>query len=198
MPKPLSESERRIIKQRLMDAAGECLAQFGARKTTVDELVKRVNIPKGTFYLLYESKELLFFDIFRRFHDEVHKKMLSEIAGMRGNIDPLGMTELVFSLFKQIEESFMLRFLIEGDLDMTLRKLPPETTAKYTDKDYLGVDVLISAIPGLNPYYARVSGAALKGVFLSMLHKHEIGEEVFDDALKVMIYGVVILMFSGD
>ena len=31
-----------------------------------------------------------------------------------------------------------------------------------------------------------------------MLHKHEIGEEVFDDALKVMIYGVVILMFSGE
>lgn len=198
MPKPFSESERKIIRQRLMDAAGECLAQFGARKTTVDELVKRVNIPKGTFYLLYESKELLFFDIFRRFHDETNKKMLAEIAGMKGNINPLGMTELIFGLFKRIEESFMLKFLIEGDLEMMLRKIPSETAAKYADRDYLGIDLLISSVPGLNPYYSRVSGAALKGVFLSMLHKHEIGEEVFDDALKVMIYGVVILMFSGD
>ena len=163
MPKPFSESERKIIKQRLMDAAGECLAQFGARKTTVDELVKRVNIPKGTFYLLYESKEFLFFDIFHRIHDETNKKMLSEIAEMKGNIDPLGMTELIFGLFKQIEESFMLKFLIEGDLEMMLRKLPPETAAKYADKDYLGIDVLISSVPGLNPYYSRVSGAALKG-----------------------------------
>lgn len=198
MPKPLSEVERLIIKQRLMDAAAECLAQFGARKTTVDELVKRVNIPKGTFYLLYESKEFLFFDIFRKFHDKSHEKMLSGIAEMKGNINPLGMTELIFSFFKQIEESFMLKFLIEGDLEMTLRKLPPETAANYADKDYFGIELLISSIPGLNPYYSRVSGAALKGVFLSMLHKHEIGEDVFDDALKVMIYGVMILMFSGD
>lgn len=198
MPKPFSESERKIIKQRLMDAAGECLAQFGARKTTVDELVKRVNIPKGTFYLLYESKELLFFDIFRRFHDETHNKMLAEITGMKGDINPLGMTELIFSLFKRIEASFMLKFLIEGDLEMMLRKIPPETAEKYAERDYLGIDLLISSVPGLNPYYSRVSGAALKGVFMSMLHKHEIGEELFDDALKVMIYGVVILMFSGD
>lgn len=198
MPKPFSESERNIIRQRLMDTAGECLAQFGARKTTVDELVKRVNIPKGTFYLLYESKELLFFDIFRGFRDEIHNEMLSGIAEMKESINPLGMTELIFNLFKRIEGSFMLKFLIEGDLEMMLRKLPPETAAQYADKDYFGIDILISSVPGLNPYYSRVSGAALKGVFLSMLHKQEIGEEVFDDALKVMIYGVVILMFSGD
>ncbi|WP_286081321.1 TetR/AcrR family transcriptional regulator [Parablautia intestinalis] len=31
--------------------------------TTVDEIVKRVNIPKGTFYLFYKSKELLLFEV---------------------------------------------------------------------------------------------------------------------------------------
>ncbi|MDY4210978.1 MAG: TetR/AcrR family transcriptional regulator [Treponema sp.] len=33
------------------------------KKTTVDELVKRTGIPKGTFYLFYPSKEILLFDI---------------------------------------------------------------------------------------------------------------------------------------
>ena len=35
----------------------------GVKKTTVDELVKRTGIPKGTFYLFYPSKEMLLFDV---------------------------------------------------------------------------------------------------------------------------------------
>jgi hypothetical protein len=40
--------------------------------------------------------------------------------------------------------------------------------------------------------------AALRAIFCSMLHKYDIGEEVFDDALKIMIYGVVIQLYEGD
>ena len=196
MPKTFSDSERTIIRQRLMDAAGECLIRFGVRKTTVDELVRRANIPKGTFYLFYESKELLFFEVFQKRYDEVQKKMTSESAGMTQTPNPLELTELIFSLYKMAEDSFLLRFITEGDLDMMLRKLPPEVASEYAGRDFFSLEHLISSIPCLNPYFSKVSGAALKGVFLSMLHKKEIGEDVFDDALKVMIYGVAILMFS--
>ena len=61
MPKTFSDAERVHIKKRLMEEAEACLTQYGIRKTSVDELVKRVNIPKGTFYLFYPSKEMLFF-----------------------------------------------------------------------------------------------------------------------------------------
>lgn len=64
MPKSYSEQEREYIKTRLKEEAAKCLAQYGVRRTTVDEIVKRVNIPKGTFYLFYKSKELLLFDVF--------------------------------------------------------------------------------------------------------------------------------------
>jgi hypothetical protein len=43
-----------------------------------------------------------------------------------------------------------------------------------------------------------VYSAAIRGIFVSMLHRKEIGEEVFDDALKIMIYGVVAQMFEGN
>ena len=59
MPKTFTDSEREYIKERLIEEAKKSLSQHGIRKTTVDELVKRVNIPKGTFYLFYESKERL-------------------------------------------------------------------------------------------------------------------------------------------
>ena len=62
-PKSFSGQERTLIDQRLRAAAAECLERYGVRKTTVDELVRRAGIPKGTFYLFYPSKEALFFSL---------------------------------------------------------------------------------------------------------------------------------------
>ncbi len=198
MPKRYTTSERDFIKKRLMEEAKNCLVQYGVRKTTVDEIVKRVNIPKGTFYLFYDSKELLFYDVFSYFHDELHEKMLSEIASLNQDIDPGKLTQLIFSLYKLVVDSFLLKFITEGELEMMLRKLPPETAEKHTEKDDFSIEQLLSLVPNLKTDQNRVFSAALRGVFLSMLHKHEIGEEVFDDALKIMIHGIVIQMFEGD
>ena len=63
LPKSYSDQERAYITKRLKEEAAACMGQFGIRRTTVDELVKRVKIPKGTFYLFYPSKELLLFEV---------------------------------------------------------------------------------------------------------------------------------------
>lgn len=63
MPRTFSEQERTYIQEQLRAEAKKCLATYGIRKTTVDELVRRVGIPKGTFYLFYESKERLLFEV---------------------------------------------------------------------------------------------------------------------------------------
>ena len=60
MPKVYSDNEKLLIKKRLHDAANKSLLENGVRKTTVDELVQKVGIAKGTFYLFYKSKELLY------------------------------------------------------------------------------------------------------------------------------------------
>ena len=76
MPKSYSNSEREYIIKKLKQEAEYCLTQYGVKKTSVDELVKRVSIPKGTFYLFYRSKELLFFDVFLEKHNEIQGNLL--------------------------------------------------------------------------------------------------------------------------
>jgi len=56
MPKSYSERERMEIISALREAALESMKKLGVKKKTVDDLVKRVRIPKGTFYLFYKSK----------------------------------------------------------------------------------------------------------------------------------------------
>lgn len=197
MPKSFTDNERAYIKNRLIEEARLCLSQFGMRKTTVDELVKRVHIPKGTFYLFYESKELLFYDVYCAFHDKLQAKLISEIAAIKDNINSTRLTELYFGLYKMVEGSFMLHFLINGEMELLLRKLPPEITKSHTEKDEINIKQLLYLVPNMKATDIKGFSAALRGIFLSMLHKHEIGDDVFDDALKIMINGVVIQMFEG-
>lgn len=75
-----SDQEREYIIKRLKEEAAACMGQFGIRRTTVDELVKRVNIPKGTFYLFYKSKELLLFDVIQEQHELVNQKLYQTIS----------------------------------------------------------------------------------------------------------------------
>ncbi len=197
MPKTFSDSEREYIKQRLREEAKQCLTLYGVRKTTVDELVKRVKIPKGTFYLFYDSKELLFFDVFCAFHDEMQEKILSEIASVEGPMNVSQLTEFFFKFYKMVEESFMLQLMTNGNLELLIRKLPPEVAVKHAENDDINVEQLMALIPNMKSDNIPAFSAALRGVFLSMLHKHEIGEEIFDDALKILIRGVVIQMSEG-
>ena len=55
MPKTYSDEERNQIITKLKREANILMLEKGVKKTTVDELVKRVGIPKGTFYLFYPS-----------------------------------------------------------------------------------------------------------------------------------------------
>ena len=71
MPQIYSDEEKKEIIERLKKEANILMQEKGVKKTTVDELVKREGIPKGTFYLFYPSKEMLLYDVSQDFHKQV-------------------------------------------------------------------------------------------------------------------------------
>ncbi|HOV80567.1 MAG TPA: TetR/AcrR family transcriptional regulator [Bacillota bacterium] len=197
MPKSFTDNEREYIKKRLMEEARNCLKLYGIRKTTVDELVKRVNIPKGTFYLFFESKEILFYEVLCSFHDELQTDLMRELEALDEPVSAERLTKLLLGLYKRIEWSFLYKLITSGDLELLMRKLPPEVARAHAKKDNFSIEQLISMIPGISSDNIKAFSAAMRAIFLSMLHKHEIEEEVFEDALRLMIRGVVMQMFEG-
>ncbi len=199
MPKALSNAEKAYIKNRLMEEAQVCLAQYGMRKTTVDELVKRVNIPKGTFYLFYPSKELLFFDVFCTLHNELQANLLRWIDDLQGNINADTVTDLIYRLYKQVDSTFLYSFIASGDLELLVQKLPLEVAKAHAQKDDFSMERLLSLLPGVRVEgNIKIFSAVLRAVFCTMLHRREVGEDVFDDAIRVMLRGVVIQLFEGE
>lgn len=198
MPKSLSENERAYIKQRLIEEATYCLTHYGVKKTTVDEIVSRAKIAKGTFYLFYTSKELLLFDVFIRLHDDYQDRLLKEIGDIKDDLNPDRLTEIIFKIYKTMDDSFILRLMMSGELEALFRKLPPEIAQLHAEKDDLRVEALVSMVPNMKAGQIQVFSAALRGIFISMLYKKDVGEDVFDEALKVMIRGVAIQMFESN
>lgn len=85
MPKGFSEHERALIQADLLAKGRELFGAHGLRKTNVEDLTRAVGISKGAFYLFYESKEALFFEILLQFEAEYRARML---AALRENDAP--------------------------------------------------------------------------------------------------------------
>ena len=57
---------REQTRQRLLDAALRIFASNGFERATIDEIVREAGFSKGAFYVHFESKEDLFWEIFRQ------------------------------------------------------------------------------------------------------------------------------------
>lgn len=192
MPKSYSEQEREYIRKRLKEEAVECLAKYGVRRTTVDEIVKRVNIPKGTFYLFYKSKELLLFDAIQEQHEIVSQKLyqaISAIADTEFSADKL--TDVIFQFYKMTENMPVLKLLNIGEVELLVRKLPREIVEEHLQDDTNMIEKMFVLLPVKKEADIKVISAAFHAIYYATLHKAEIGEEQYDEALRALIYGIV-------
>ena len=178
MPKSYSEQERAYIRERLKEEAADCLATYGVRRTTVDEIVRRVNIPKGTFYLFYQSKELLLFEVIQEQQQSINRRLFQVISGLSGTkVSAEELTDAIYAFYKMAEEMPILKLIGTGEVELLARRLPREVVQAHLLPVKKDVDI-------------NVVSAAFHAVYYATLHKAEIGE-AYDQALRTLIYGIV-------
>lgn len=191
MPKGYSEQEREYIRKRLKEEAAKCLARYGVRRTTVDEIVKRVNIPKGTFYLFYKSKELLLFEVIQEQQENINRKLyqaISDIADTEFSAEKL--TNLIFQFYKMTEDMLILKTLDINEVELLARKLPREIVEGHFQDDTDTIEKILDLLPIKKEVDIKAISAAFHAIYFATLHKTEIGEQ-YDEALRIMIYGIV-------
>lgn len=192
MPKSYSEQEREYIKKRLKEEAEKCLAQYGVRRTTVDEIVKRVNIPKGTFYLFYKSKELLLFDAIEEQHERVSRELYQALSSLaRQELSAEKITDVIFEFYKMTEKMPILKQLDLSEVELLMRKLPQEIVGEHLQDDTNMIEKMFSLLPVKKEVDIKVMSAVFYAIYYATLHKVDIGEEHYDAALRTLIYGIV-------
>ncbi|MDD3661101.1 MAG: TetR/AcrR family transcriptional regulator [Lachnospiraceae bacterium] len=196
MPKSYSERERMEIIAVLREAAFESMLKQGVKKTTVDDLVKKVRIPKGTFYLFYKSKELLLYDAIMQVQEKMHVEMSVKLQKLSHGFDAESLTDLLFDFFEMGFSIGILQLMHSGEMEVLIRKLPDEIVAEHIQEDDDFLVVLQGLFPGMSTEEVKVYSAAFRGLFFTAAYKREIGEELYDEALKLLIKGLVLQMCS--
>nr|WP_275891314.1 TetR/AcrR family transcriptional regulator [Ruminococcus sp. OA3] len=193
MPKCYSDQERAYIVKRLKEEAAKCLSQYGVRHTTVDELVKRVKIPKGTFYLFYKSKELLLFDVILEQHELIEQEIFQAVSSIepdRLTADQL--TDMLLRIYTIAAEAPVLRMLNSDEVEILARKLPEDVVEAHLGHDSTMSEKLLSMLPVKTGVDAKALGAAFRAIYMATLHKEEIGEPYYEGALRYLIRGLVV------
>lgn len=80
-PNPKLEPRREQTRARLREAANDLFLRQGVEKTTVDQIVTKAGVSKGTFYLHFERKEELLLEYGTRRLKRVREMLPDLIAG---------------------------------------------------------------------------------------------------------------------
>lgn len=122
MPKKYSVQEKENIRKDLLLHASRSLFHKGVQDISVDELVKKAGIPKGTFYLFYKSKEELFIDLLVSFRLDVQEEMLSMLQELDENHIVTSLTTVFSHLAEELYSKGIYRLFDEQQLQIISRK----------------------------------------------------------------------------
>lgn len=190
MPKIYSNQEKDNIRRDLRKAAEQCLARYGVRKTTVDELVRMVNIPKGTFYLFYPSKEHLFLDVLKCFEEEEEERYFGMLQELDENHIVTSLTSIFLSVIMNIYKRGIYRFLEDDQMEIVTRKVPSDERELYSVGRMERLSELFSVFSIDDKEDIENFDSAFRSLFYVLLHDDEIPD--MEKALGTLVRGLVL------
>lgn len=193
MPKGFSEREKERIRAGLLTQGQALFGAHGLRKTNVEDLTKAIGISKGAFYLFYDSKEALFFEIIKQFEQEFRVTILHD-AWQPG----MSARQHVKMVFTRALTSWkthpLLRSFGQEDYAYLLRKLPEERMqAEILDDDRFASELIAQwqragiVITG-DP---KVVAGLLRAMFFVSLHQPEFNQDVYPQMFDLLLDLVV-------
>lgn len=195
-PRAFTEQEKEMIRGKLLDAAESFLSTTGIKKTTVEDLAKAGGISKGAFYSFYESKEILFWEALMREHARMHDTINEHIGETR--ITREVFVGMVGGMYRGFIQKPWILDLIEGDYEVLMRSIPPELLQQNIEIDNATMHVFEQSIADNSTVDPMLVSAALRMLFLSVLHRNEIGKEWADEAFMLMLDALADHIFKEE
>jgi AcrR family transcriptional regulator len=191
MARMFSEQEKQKIREILMQKGKELFGTMGLKKTSVEDLTRAAGIAKGSFYIFFDSKEELFFELMQIEEQILREKIYADNLENKP-VTAQRLKAFVLQGLRMVEESAIFKRLYIGDeFQLLMRKLPVEKLNQHTDRDtgFFGPLLHQWQEQGLivQDTNVEVIVGAFRAIFLISLHKRELGEEIFDDSLDFLL-----------
>ncbi len=189
MPKGFTDKQKEIVRAKLLEKGRDCLATYGIKKTNVEDLTQAAGISKGAFYLFFNSKEELFFEILEQYEAEIRGQVLALARGPKKS-PQAKIKATLKAAFAFWETSAIRRNLKREDYQALLRKLPEEQVTRHLRQDEAFVADLLEkwqrAGIKLRHNSKTISGL-MKALFFVSLHKDDFGPEAYPETMDLLM-----------
>ncbi|NUW45441.1 TetR/AcrR family transcriptional regulator [Nonomuraea rhodomycinica] len=98
----------------ILDAAGELLVAWGYRRVTIEDVARRAGVGKGTVYLHFATKEVLFLTVLMREQARLLDRFLTAFRADPSHALP---SELARLAYLSVHEDPIIRLIVTGDAE---------------------------------------------------------------------------------
>jgi len=189
MPKGFTDREKTLIRARLTDKGKDLFSAYGVRKTNVEDLTRAAGISKGAFYLFFDSKEELFFELLEQFEAEFKAAMLQAIDQSQG--DPRQTLQEVLQQALDVwRTNPLFSHFSKEEYEYLLRKLPEEKVQAHLQNDDSFADELVAHWQqrGIMIKHApEMIAGLIRALFFVTLHEEEFTAGVYPAVMSTLV-----------
>lgn len=188
MPKSFTIEERRAISRNLLEKGRELFSIYGLKKTTIDDITDEVGIAKGSFYNFFESKEVLYYEVFLQEEKKLRGKALMSLSS--GDLTSARFKQFLVRTFEMIDQyPTIRRMYLEDEYKLLMHRLPQSYRDNHTSEDIAQLTPLIKKwqadgkMVSLDP---EIITGMIRAFFVLVLHKKDLGEEYFSATIELL------------
>lgn len=181
MPKGFSEEEKATITHKLLI---ECKANwqvYGYKKTSIDTLCQSVGISKGAFYIFFDSKESLFYQVIKQTQAQLYELVEEHLSK---NPSKYGIAEALKGVFAEYCSSSFMYDTKSPDFQGFLNKLSEEQRNELNNLSYSGTQFMLR-----KPFLAlKIDEEFAMSVLTAMLSSVSQKDNLLSDATEVFAF----------
>lgn len=188
--KGFSDHEKAFIHKQLIHNGRELFSKLGFKKTSIAELTKAAGIAQGTFYLFFQSKEELYFEIMEAEEEAIRNQLLQD-PNLSGKLTKDKLVHFLKKGLTIVENTPLFQQMFTDNImEQIMRKLPPEKLAEHLAKDRDVFFPLISKWQKENSII-HIETDVIMSLFRSLIilsfQKQMIGEEHYEHTMSLLI-----------
>ena len=196
MSRGFTDDEKRAIRKRLIEEFENELRYQKINKISIDDLVNKVGIAKGSFYLFFKSKEYLFVEVINKTQSEIVNSFM-EIAEKKNLTEKEKLKKFFFTLIKELQNHPWINQLSTVDFEKTIRRLPEEMKETLRKNDIADIKMILNTL-NLTPVVPLEKITVIVEIILSsIIHKDEFGSS-YNTSVKLMIDILVDNLFENE
>lgn len=140
MPKGFSEEEKITITHKLLAECKKNWQIYGYKKTSIDILCQNVGISKGAFYIFFDSKESLFYQVITQTQAQLYELVEQHLSE---NPSKYGIAKALKEVFAEYCNSSFMYDTKSTDFQAFLNKLSKEQRNQLNDLGHAKTEFML-------------------------------------------------------